>query len=374
MKKTFKIIISLFFVSFLFPNISLAISGACSSHAGVNCSAGFDSDGSVICNDGWIDSSVGYYSVQECNICSSYLYHTGCKNKSDFNLIRDKYGSVFSGMRIEAENKCLAEIQNYETKQVKYEQCMDLREEAVRVRSNYMDTKLKQILEQFSTNNTIPKCPSNSSYNNTTNNCPCDTGYIISGNSCVSADNLCKSSIKDSKYNVTTRKCECGNGFVLKNNQCISYTNTSPQTPSCPTNSSYTNGQCTCNEGYNYFNGVCMTYGIQCKLTNGGEENMIGSKSSDGKTINCNCVSGYVWDGKKCSVYVNPTETQKSEPEIQKTVSSKKPLDKRVNPSITASSTLEFSSPSITKISTTTEKIIRKSSLFKKVWKFIWGF
>ncbi|MBF0291968.1 MAG: fibronectin type III domain-containing protein, partial [Nitrospinae bacterium] len=34
--------------------------GACSDHGGVNCSAGQDSDGSVICNDGWLDSTVQY--------------------------------------------------------------------------------------------------------------------------------------------------------------------------------------------------------------------------------------------------------------------------------------------------------------------------
>lgn len=37
--------------------------GACSSHGGVNCAAGADSDGSVICHDGWEDSSVEYYKV-----------------------------------------------------------------------------------------------------------------------------------------------------------------------------------------------------------------------------------------------------------------------------------------------------------------------
>lgn len=35
-------------------------SGACSGHRGVNCDAGPDSDGSVICNDGWTGSSVMY--------------------------------------------------------------------------------------------------------------------------------------------------------------------------------------------------------------------------------------------------------------------------------------------------------------------------
>ncbi|HLC20441.1 MAG TPA: hypothetical protein VJK72_05960, partial [Candidatus Nanoarchaeia archaeon] len=38
-------------------------SGACSWHNGVDCNAGSDGDGSVICHDGWRDSSVGFYSV-----------------------------------------------------------------------------------------------------------------------------------------------------------------------------------------------------------------------------------------------------------------------------------------------------------------------
>lgn len=35
--------------------------GACSGHMGVNCAAGPDSDGSVICNDGWRDSMSDYH-------------------------------------------------------------------------------------------------------------------------------------------------------------------------------------------------------------------------------------------------------------------------------------------------------------------------
>jgi len=46
-----------------------AFAGACSGHGGVSCSAGNDSDGSVICNDGWTGSSVDY--VGECSGSSS---------------------------------------------------------------------------------------------------------------------------------------------------------------------------------------------------------------------------------------------------------------------------------------------------------------
>lgn len=50
---------------FIVP-IAFATSGACSSHGGVNCAAGPDSDGSVICNDTWPDSSVQYSSMVMC--------------------------------------------------------------------------------------------------------------------------------------------------------------------------------------------------------------------------------------------------------------------------------------------------------------------
>ena len=42
-----------------------ATTGACSGHDGVNCSVGADSDGSVICKDGWTDSSVDYISMKD---------------------------------------------------------------------------------------------------------------------------------------------------------------------------------------------------------------------------------------------------------------------------------------------------------------------
>jgi hypothetical protein len=53
-------------IFFLFIPLSFATSGACSGHGGVNCSTGSDSDGSVICNDGWTGSSVEYSSMSMC--------------------------------------------------------------------------------------------------------------------------------------------------------------------------------------------------------------------------------------------------------------------------------------------------------------------
>lgn len=65
-----------FALSILNINVANATSGACSYHGGVSCSAGADTDGSIICNDGWTDSSVSYSSMSECRgsrSCPVYL-------------------------------------------------------------------------------------------------------------------------------------------------------------------------------------------------------------------------------------------------------------------------------------------------------------
>lgn len=56
MKKLYFIV----FVLLFSPVFALATSGVCSYHGGISCSAGSDYDGSVICADGWRDSSASY--------------------------------------------------------------------------------------------------------------------------------------------------------------------------------------------------------------------------------------------------------------------------------------------------------------------------
>ena len=69
----------IFVLSILVTQKVEAISGACSYHGGVDCNAGSDHDGSVICNDGWRDSSVGYYETSMCGgtdlICTPKSRH-----------------------------------------------------------------------------------------------------------------------------------------------------------------------------------------------------------------------------------------------------------------------------------------------------------
>ena len=50
----------------LFPYSVFATAGACSGHRGVDCSVIDTIDGSVICKDGWKNSSVLYSSMVSC--------------------------------------------------------------------------------------------------------------------------------------------------------------------------------------------------------------------------------------------------------------------------------------------------------------------
>lgn len=68
MKKIILIFLSLFFIFLLNYDNTNASSGACSWHDGVNCTDSPNYDGKVICNDGWINSSVFFYDVDECKI------------------------------------------------------------------------------------------------------------------------------------------------------------------------------------------------------------------------------------------------------------------------------------------------------------------
>lgn len=68
-----------------------ASNGACSGHDGVQCSAGSDTDGSVICKDGWKGSSVQYTSIKDvCGIdyvepTSTPVKNEGFSDLSDAN-------------------------------------------------------------------------------------------------------------------------------------------------------------------------------------------------------------------------------------------------------------------------------------------------
>ncbi len=86
MKKRIKLILFLIIFSFLFTESIFAVSGACSSHEGVNCSMGRQLNGKVICNDGWTDSIADYDFMA---ICKDYKFSCG---EAEWNNLSKKYG------------------------------------------------------------------------------------------------------------------------------------------------------------------------------------------------------------------------------------------------------------------------------------------
>ncbi len=60
------LIIGLFFISLILTSRVSAKSGCCSGHGGVNCGAGSQGNGKVICSDGWRGSSCLYSEMVMC--------------------------------------------------------------------------------------------------------------------------------------------------------------------------------------------------------------------------------------------------------------------------------------------------------------------
>ena len=93
--------IFILFLLFLTSNTAHAISGACSSHNGVNCSSGADSNGKVVCNDGWTNSSVYFSDTDECKTKSLCVYvePIGCNSESDYDNLSNQEQERLGGER-----------------------------------------------------------------------------------------------------------------------------------------------------------------------------------------------------------------------------------------------------------------------------------
>ena len=93
-----KILILTFFILFS-PVVVFAVSGTCSSHGGVSCSAGPDYDGSPVCNDGWRDSSEEYYATQMClvdkHLCTQEEFQS-LSQENDTSSIENQMSNLIS--------------------------------------------------------------------------------------------------------------------------------------------------------------------------------------------------------------------------------------------------------------------------------------
>lgn len=280
-----------FTILFFIPLIIQATSGACSGHQGVNCNAGPDWDGSVICNDNWRDSSVSYYSMKMCentfdNSCRGYS--PSCKYLNNPNLLELK--KIKAAQNIDQMLKKAEEIKSKSATNTLIEShIIDLNIKKGRLLGNYMDyicdcVEIDRILDlYFEPQNEIPEevikeavellggegnrgevdgspladlkksggnlnCPENSYEEN--GKCICMPTFILKNNECVSMykemlDSLLDS-LKQEGQNFEKRTINCGEGYEWDNNRnfCV-------RTETCPENSYLEpDNNCYCNEGY----------------------------------------------------------------------------------------------------------------------------
>jgi len=155
-------IITLFIVT---PNITLATQGACSYHDGVDCS-GSSYGGKVICNDGWVNSSVYFSDVNECKTSteSFCVYPTGSSNISICNEMQktcDNYNSLMktAGARTGSDYiekpcdeaiSCREEVSTYNKMLSSYDKCVELEMKRLEFYyQNRLDEQNRKSEEQF---------------------------------------------------------------------------------------------------------------------------------------------------------------------------------------------------------------------------------
>jgi hypothetical protein len=255
-KKIKKLDVILFFllcfvsISFLFLTNCNATSGACSYHDGVNCAAGRQLSGEVICNDGSMDSMVVYdfmvmcqnyqfscnqlewdnlshkYGLEELFFKMQEAIDTIPFNQTYYNLLKNQYDQSY----VFAERECFAigadraSQRNFERMQIEFhgDQIQSAQEEINRLEGEkqkieeWYQAELEK-LEQYS-------CPLNSTLIG--ERCYCNTGYAIYNNQCISVSDYCiliygNHSVVKMIDGVT--HCDCASGYIWNSNRtsCI---------------------------------------------------------------------------------------------------------------------------------------------------------
>jgi len=251
MKKLFSLFI--FAILFMIPAVSFAVSGACSSHGGVNCSSASYS-GNAICNDGW-ESSTNFYDTDECRATCYAPVPSNCSNERDYQTLQTE-GYRTGAMRYSVEafqgtlNACRDSITKYQNELSEYQKCRSLQ--------SSQNTYVPPVY------NETDSCKSEFGQNaiaslTKSGYCSCKSGYQWSTNrtECVlvpqkSFEQLCKEKYPNSIWSgtytasneVNIPNCECGTGYIWNTNKTACNTITKDlntnvippaQTPKAPT-------------------------------------------------------------------------------------------------------------------------------------------
>jgi hypothetical protein len=294
-------------------SVAWAASGACSSHGGVDCSAGADYDGSVICNDGWRGSSVSYSSMVMCSNYSSPSYYAApsiptCPLMSSYDSLSGSCKCMYGYV---VENDIFGN-----------QSC---------VSGSSVCRKELGIWSR---------------YNGLSKKCECDYGYTIFGGKCVSEEDRCQDLFGyGARHNSLSNQCECKVGYTFDGNSCsldlpkysspthyppvsncplnaelksdgscyckagyqLSLDKMSCVAVSCGSNSVLLGSSCVCNDGYININGSCISHTQNCQNSFG--SNSYGTKGLDANS-SCYCNDGYDWSIDRSSCVLKSSTQQ----------------------------------------------------------------
>jgi len=315
-------------ISLAFISPALATSGACSWHGGVSCSAGADWDGSVICNDGWRDSSVSYSSMI---MCQDYYYPTtpSCLLNSTYDYLSEtckcNYGYVVGEDFLGKESCVYGD--SYCRDKYGYNSQYDSLDKTCECRYGYLFKDNKCISQDDYCEDLYGW---NAEYNSLYDKCECGYGYvfgkgILGDIQCIDGDSYCHDLFGyNSSFDNLSEECECDYGYYFNGDECV-YENSSAggtdysdlldllddyntQQTSCYLNSYLgSDDKCYCNTGYVKRDNVCISHTEDCKKAYG--ENIYGTTNNNGAS-SCYCSTGYEWNSTMTQCVKKETASQ----------------------------------------------------------------
>ncbi len=255
--------------------IAQATRGACSYHGGVNCEAGAGIYGRVVCNDGWINSSVYYSDAEECSIedsCPIYI--------RDEDYYKEQQSEIKSKIRkIKAENQERCEDNynwNEELNDASFQSCTSAVQSSVLMSGgmNMVSTDCSAEREQ--------RTARNQTYKASCLNEMDDTIYQWERLSmCLILDTTDRCAITFRNTHTEEEQCVCDTGFQLTERGCESTTNVlgavCEQVGGINAQYDPLTDTCTCKDGYIE---VAESDGNRCQIC------PLGSTAVDGKCIN----------------------------------------------------------------------------------------
>lgn len=205
-----------------FLQTASAISGACSSHGGVNCSAQASRYDKVMCNDGWTNSSVYYYESNECQAVScTPPSSSGCQSEGDYGALQIRLNSSggYLGMSASGESslkQCRDQISTYQSAQQAYTSCLATspsHTSTYSAPSNYGSNYVQEQMQKYC----VGKYGEQSIYNSDKESCGCASGYKFGKTGqCTPEATYCAERIGSNSYfNTPEQVCSCNDGYIL---------------------------------------------------------------------------------------------------------------------------------------------------------------